>query len=81
MDSADKASVRFVTGGGTARHGKQETPGQGAQHRPAQSVAPRYPFVNLSSDWYWEQDAELRFTHVRSATTCRAAGARARRRT
>jgi diguanylate cyclase (GGDEF)-like protein/PAS domain S-box-containing protein len=29
------------------------------------SAAPaRYPFVNLSSDWYWEQDAELRFTHV-----------------
>jgi diguanylate cyclase (GGDEF)-like protein/PAS domain S-box-containing protein len=26
--------------------------------------APRYPFVNLSSDWYWEQDADLRFTHV-----------------
>jgi len=28
------------------------------------STAPRYPFVNFSSDWYWEQDAELRFTHV-----------------
>ncbi|HEV7478430.1 MAG TPA: PAS domain S-box protein, partial [Burkholderiales bacterium] len=28
------------------------------------SGAPRYPFVNLSSDWYWEQDKELRFTHV-----------------
>ncbi len=28
------------------------------------SAAPRYPFVNLSSDWYWEQDAQLRFTHV-----------------
>jgi diguanylate cyclase (GGDEF)-like protein/PAS domain S-box-containing protein len=28
------------------------------------SAAPRYPFINLSSDWYWEQDAELRFTHV-----------------
>jgi diguanylate cyclase (GGDEF)-like protein/PAS domain S-box-containing protein len=26
--------------------------------------AARYPFVNLSSDWYWEQDAQLRFTHV-----------------
>jgi diguanylate cyclase (GGDEF)-like protein/PAS domain S-box-containing protein len=27
------------------------------------SGAPRYPFVNFSSDWYWEQDKELRFTH------------------
>jgi diguanylate cyclase (GGDEF)-like protein/PAS domain S-box-containing protein len=27
-------------------------------------AAPRYAFVNLSSDWYWEQDADLRFTHV-----------------
>src|SRR3954470_7482736 len=23
-----------------------------------------HPFPNLSSDWYWEQDAELRFTRV-----------------
>jgi diguanylate cyclase (GGDEF)-like protein/PAS domain S-box-containing protein len=28
------------------------------------SAPPRYPFVNLSSDWYWEQDKDLRFTHV-----------------
>ena len=28
------------------------------------SATPRYPFINLSSDWYWEQDKELRFTHV-----------------
>ncbi|MFL6572897.1 MAG: PAS domain S-box protein, partial [Burkholderiales bacterium] len=27
-------------------------------------AAPRYAFINLSSDWYWEQDAKLRFTHV-----------------
>src|SRR4051812_14891030 len=27
-------------------------------------AAPRYAFINLSSDWYWEQDADLRFTHV-----------------
>src|SRR3954465_5501881 len=33
-----------------------------AVRRP--SAAPRYAFVNLSSDWYWEQDADLRFTYV-----------------
>jgi diguanylate cyclase (GGDEF)-like protein/PAS domain S-box-containing protein len=39
-------------------------PGKARAPVRRRSVAPRYPFVNLSSDWYWEQDAGLRFTHV-----------------
>jgi diguanylate cyclase (GGDEF)-like protein/PAS domain S-box-containing protein len=36
------------------------------KHRPVRkgSRRARAPFAHLSPDWYWEQDAELRFTRV-----------------
>src|SRR5687768_3794935 len=34
------------------------------QQSAATAPAVASPFLNLTSDWYWEQDAELRFTRV-----------------
>ncbi len=36
-----------------------------ARRQPAAAApAPHFSFLGLTSDWYWEQDAELRFTRV-----------------
>ena len=36
-----------------------------ARRQPAaEAPAPHFAFLGLTSDWYWEQDAELRFTRV-----------------
>jgi hypothetical protein len=44
--------------------GKKRSPGKRvtARRQPAAAAAPS--FLGLTSDWYWEQDAELRFTRV-----------------
>ena len=48
--------------GEAQRHGKKRSVPRSAR---ATSEPPRRATpVNLSSDWYWEQDAELRFTQV-----------------
>ena len=35
-----------------------------ARQSAAAAPAPHFSFLGLTSDWYWEQDAELRFTRV-----------------
>ncbi|HEX6530027.1 MAG TPA: diguanylate cyclase [Burkholderiales bacterium] len=38
--------------------------GKRASARQSAAAAPAPAFLGLTSDWYWEQDAELRFTRV-----------------
>ena len=46
---------------GTRRIARRSARRSGSRHGAPEAHA---PFVNLSSDWYWEQDAELRFSRV-----------------
>src|SRR5688572_14645233 len=43
--------------------GKRSTARRSSAQRP-RAAASRFTVLDLTSDWYWEQDAELRFTHV-----------------
>src|SRR5688572_6067829 len=43
--------------------GKRSTARRSSAQRP-RAAASRFAVLDLTSDWYWEQDAELRFTHV-----------------
>jgi diguanylate cyclase (GGDEF)-like protein/PAS domain S-box-containing protein len=45
----------------------------------AAAAAPHYSLLGLTSDWYWEQDAELRFTRVQARSDAAAEQALARR--
>jgi len=55
--------------------GRRATPKKrGTPARPARALVS--PLVNLSSDWYWELDAELRFTRIEAHNRTRSEQAR-----
>ncbi len=55
-------STRFLEGGGWVRTYTDLTPHRDAQDALAASEARFRSLSALSSDWYWEQDSEFRFT-------------------
>src|SRR5688572_12784028 len=63
------ADLRLTPGEGRGMAARKRSPGKRitARRQPPAAAAPAVAapsYLGLTSDWYWEQDAELRFTRV-----------------